>query len=458
MQLDSTSTPVSFDNDFVKSIAEDLQVGSISDQVAEAILSHVNYALRMALLYAKDNQIACARTEMQMEDVRIALRDLGVGTMIGFEAEAARRVKPKSKVTIEKTQNMFEVTDLKVDPIDEMYEADVLVTPHWLVIDGVQPAIPENPSKESDTVKKDEKKSTEDARLSSTLILKEIGKKVPKTEHVEVKTATTHTVPLEHQVFFREIMETVMCSDEAKRTMALATLKSDPGLQVLVPRFSNAFAEGVRCNLIQENVAFLIYLMRIMDSLVLNPNINLEKHLHEIIPAVTSCLVIRSIGVEGSREQPSWTLRDFCGKLLLKILTRYKLPQVRIRLFRVFAKIFQQPDPSIPSLYAVVHAVHLFGFEAVENIIFPNLGIIKTVLSKSQSRAGALKGKPESDPEQFGRQRLSDLVLKLMKNYVNSDRMPEKSLENCRLVFGPYGDEIYESISPEGRRRPQQYF
>ena len=93
MQLDNTSTPVSFDNEFVKvgfhpvsgnsatfqSIAEDLQVGSISDQVAEAVLSHVNYALRMALLYAKDNQIACARTEMQMEDVRIALRDLGVG-------------------------------------------------------------------------------------------------------------------------------------------------------------------------------------------------------------------------------------------------------------------------------------------------------------------------------------------------------------------------------------------
>ncbi|KAE9554185.1 hypothetical protein FO519_002606 [Halicephalobus sp. NKZ332] len=443
MQLDNTSTPVSFDNEFVKSIAEDLQIGSISDQVAEAILSHVNYALRMALLYAKDNQIACARTELQMEDIRIALRDLGVGTMIGFEAETARRVKPKSKITIEKAPNMFEVTDLKVDPIDEVYEADVLVTPHWLVIDGIQPAIPENPLKESDN-KKDEKKSTEEVRLSNTLILKEMAKKVPKAEHVEVKTTTTHTVPLEQQVFFKEIMETVMCSDEAKRTIALATLKSDPGLQILVPRFSNAFAEGVRCNLIQENVAFLIYLMRIMDSLVLNPNINLEKHLHEIIPAITSCLVIKSIGIEGSKEQPSWTLRDFCGKLLIKILTRYKLPQVRIRLFRVFSKIFQQPDPSIPSLYAVVHAVHLFGFEAVENIIFPNLGIVKSVLSKSQSRASSMKGKPESDPEQFGRQRLSDLVVRLMKNYMNSDRMPEKSLESCRLVFGPYGEEIYD--------------
>ena len=112
----------------------------------------------------------------------------------------------------------------------------------------------------------------------------------------------------------------------------------------------------------------------------------------------------------------------------------------------MFSKIFQQPDPSIPSLYAVVHAVHLFGFEAVENIIFPNLGVIKSVLSKSQSRAGALNGNPEGDPEQFGRQRLSDLVTKLMKNYANSDRMPEKSLEHCRLVFGPYGDQIYEYV------------
>lgn len=189
----------------------------------------------------------------------------------GFDSEIGRRMKHDSKIKFDKATDMFALNELIPEPLDEIIDADVVVAAHWLVIDGVQPLIPENP------IRNDSENYKSTSKLSNSLLLKDAGKKLPKQEHVQVKTVTTHTVSLEQQVYFKEIMEIIMCSDDPKRTAALAALRTDPGLQVLVPRFSNAFAEGVRCNLIQENVAILIYLMRIMDALVLNANVNLEK-------------------------------------------------------------------------------------------------------------------------------------------------------------------------------------
>lgn len=110
------------------------------------------------------------------------------------------------------------------------------------------------------------------------------------TEHVNIKTTTTHTLSLEQQVYYKEITEAIMGNDDQKRTEALHSLKTDAGIQPLVGRFSVAVAEGiklrfkkthsiigVRCNIVQHNLAFLIYLMRLVQSLVNNSTLSLDK-------------------------------------------------------------------------------------------------------------------------------------------------------------------------------------
>lgn len=70
---------------------------------------------------------------------------------------------------------------------------------HWLVISGVQPAIPENPPpKITGEVFSDE--PTEDKTIKtltrSTLFLNQFAKSMPKTEHVQIKSMTTHSLSL----------------------------------------------------------------------------------------------------------------------------------------------------------------------------------------------------------------------------------------------------------------------
>lgn len=87
---------------------------------------------------------------------------------------------------------------------------------------------------------------------------------------------------MEQQIYFKEITEACVGSDEQKRTEALNSLSTDPGLHQLLPRFIIFISEGVRLNITQFNMAILIYLMRIAKSLIDNKSIYLEKYVREI--------------------------------------------------------------------------------------------------------------------------------------------------------------------------------
>lgn len=59
---------------------------------------------------------------------------------------------------------------------------------------------------------------------------------------------------------------------------ALQSLAVDPGLHEMLPRMCTFIAEGVKVNVVQNNLAFLIYLMRMVKALLDNPTLFLEKY------------------------------------------------------------------------------------------------------------------------------------------------------------------------------------
>lgn len=52
----------------------------------------------------------------------------------------------------------------------------------------------------------------------------------------------------------------------------------DPGLHEMLPRMCTFIAEGVKVNVVQNNLALLIYLMRMVKALLDNPSLYLEKY------------------------------------------------------------------------------------------------------------------------------------------------------------------------------------
>ena len=178
---------------------------------------------------------------------------------------------------------------------------EVSIRSHWLSIDGVQPSVPENPPPISRDLQKLEsidptvKVSSILPKLKMNTDPGKIKSRVKAPEKVRIKEVTTHELSIEQQIYYKEITEACAGSDENRRVEALNSLVSDPGLYQMLPRLSNFIAEGVKCNIVQNNLALLIYLQRMIKSLMENTSLNLEKYLHELVPPLLSCIVSRQL-------------------------------------------------------------------------------------------------------------------------------------------------------------------
>ncbi|VDL73281.1 unnamed protein product [Nippostrongylus brasiliensis] len=150
---------------------------------------------------------------------------------------------------------------------------------HWLVIEGEQPRVPENPVISSMSSSGQDGGTTFQSASSDSVM--DDGNRVAriggKVEQAVSRPITTHSLSLEQQVFFRECVETVIGPNVEKRREVLHLLTSDPGLQSLVPRFAVLIFEGVRCNIVEQNLPILRNILSLVKSLIDNVNVNLDK-------------------------------------------------------------------------------------------------------------------------------------------------------------------------------------
>lgn len=109
------------------------------------------------------------------------------------------------------------------------------------------------------------------------------SQKLRNVETVHVKQLATHELSVEQQLYYKEITEACVGSDEARRAEALQSLSADPGLHEMLARMCTFIAEGVRVNVVQNHLALLIYLMRMVKALLDNPSLYLEKYVCSLL-------------------------------------------------------------------------------------------------------------------------------------------------------------------------------
>ncbi|MPC16697.1 Transcription initiation factor TFIID subunit 6 [Portunus trituberculatus] len=250
-------------------------------------------------------------------------------------------------------------------------------TAHWLAIDGVQPTIPENPP----PITKDlQKKDSVDpaAKLTAQQDHKDQkhihGRGMKSIETVKVKQLATHELSAEQQLYYKEITEACVGSDEPKRGEALHSLAFDPGLHQMVPRLCTFIAEGIRVNVVQKNLALLIYLMRMAKALLDNQTLYLEKYLHELVPSVMTCIVSRQLCMKPDMDN-HWALRDFAARLISQICKNYNTTTngLQTRITRVFSKCLNTERTPLSSVYGAVAGLSELGPEVTKVFVMPKL-------------------------------------------------------------------------------------
>jgi len=141
---------------------------------------------------------------------------------------------------------------------------------HWLVIEGVQPNIPENPAPHTLRPSFIPPSSTTTATPSS------------ETSTVTVETlegqkyTVKHHLSKEHQMYFETVSTCLFSKDVKAVQTALHSLKHDAGIQQLLPYFIQFIAEMVMKHLRQLN--YLVLLLKVVNALLMNPNLFIEPY------------------------------------------------------------------------------------------------------------------------------------------------------------------------------------
>lgn len=341
----------------IEVIAQSIGINNLSPDVALALAPDVEYRVREIMQEAIKCMRHSKRTVLTADDVDAALKLRNVEPIYGFASNDPLRFKRAAG-----HKDLFYVDDRDVE-FKDVIEAplpraplDTSIAVHWLAIEGVQPAIPENPPLEAWVAPSD-------------------GKKLdPKEEGlpIDIKLPVKHVLSRELQLYFEKIIElTTHQSETVLFKEALRSLATDAGLHPLVPYFTCFIADEVSRNL--NKFSLLFALMRIVWSLLQNPHIHIEPYLHQLMPSVITCLVAKRLGNRFSDNH--WELRNFAANLVATICQRFGhvYHNLQPRVTRTLLHAFLDPTKALPQHYGAIQGLAALGPRVVRLLILPNL-------------------------------------------------------------------------------------
>ncbi|XP_038887950.1 transcription initiation factor TFIID subunit 6-like isoform X2 [Benincasa hispida] len=305
------------------------------------------------------------RTTLTADDVDGALNLRNVEPIYGFASGGPLRFK---RAMGHRDLFYLEDKDLEFkDVIDAPLPKaplDTAVFCHWLAIEGVQPAIPENAPVEVILPPSDVRSSEQKDELP-----------------VDIKLPVKHILSKELQLYFDKITELVVSrSNTDLFKKALVSLATDSGLHPLVPYFTCYIADEVARGL--GDYSLLFALMRVVWSLLQNPHIHIEPYLHQMMPSVVTCLVAKRLGNRFTDNH--WELRDFAAKVVALICKRFGhvYNTLQTKLTKTLLNAFLDPKRSLTQHYGAIQGLAALGMNVVHLLILPNLepylGLLET--------------------------------------------------------------------------------
>lgn len=447
--------------DSIKLIAESAELGPITDEAAAFLSSLVAKKLRTLIEESDKFRSHFRRKKLLTKDIDYALKSLNIPPLLGFYSN---EIIP-FKFSTAGGREIFYYDDEEIDLTEVIARVnipklpqDIAIKSHWLAIDGVQPAIPENPP----PLDRDQQRldcidplrslssSANDKRVHHPVLKRGIeavptkrtvaGKNALRkhVEVVRVKQLATHELSVEQQLYYKEITEACVGSIEIRRQQALTSLSNDPGLHQMLPRLCTFISEGVKVNVIHSNLALLIYLMRMVKSLLENQTLYLEKYLHELCPTVITCIVSKQICIK--TEDNHYALRDFASKLLANMCKTYNSSanSLQTRITRLLCKALDLSALPLTSVYGALSALCELGTEVQRSLVLCRIKRIGERLKPPHER---------SEIEHLA-QRIRSLLLtnKYLPMTLKENRPPPDIVEDYTRDFGFLGSDLCAAV------------
>ncbi|CDH10096.1 probable TAF6-TFIID and SAGA subunit [Zygosaccharomyces bailii ISA1307] len=447
--------------DTVKDVAESLGVENISDDVLKALAMDVEYRILEIIEQAVKFKRHSKRDVLTTDDISKALRVLNVEPLYGYhDGSSFDQDVSFTKVQASGGQSVYYLNDEEVDfdklinePLPQVPRVPTFTT-HWLAVEGVQPAIIQNPNLKDIRLSQPpivrgaivtalndklineplpqvprvptftthwlavegvqpaiiQNPNLKDIRLSHPPIVRgaivtalndnsmqtstpsaaavSLGEEkdvqrmstVKPNQNIEVKPLVKHVLSKELQIYFNKVVSALTSKEQDDPTSqhmkaaALTSLKTDSGLHQLVPYFIQFIAEQITHNL--SDLDLLTTILEIIYSLLSNKSIFLDPYIHSLMPSILTLLLAKKLGGSPASDDPKEVreflektnaLRDFAASLLDYVLKKF--PQVykslKPRVIRTLLKTFLDTNRVFGTYYGCLRGVSVLESESI---------------------------------------------------------------------------------------------
>lgn len=368
--------------DSVKDAADFLNL-SVSDAVASALASDAEYRIHQIVEEAARFMRHGRRTTMTTSDIDQALRVLNVEPLYGhtpynppvFRRAAAYSTTGSSSAPANSGPVYF-IEDEEID-FDRVLREEKIALPksvnwtaHWLAVEGVQPLIPENPPaipRESDLEVFPKVLPQAQVNGASAPAATSAKKIQAQAQQQLVKQVLSK----ELQLYYGRLTSSLLppsSSDFAKRTAALASLRTDAGLQSLLPYLIRWVGEGVVGALregvpdTEEHGKVLEVLLDVIAAILENKTLFVEPYLHQILPSILSTLLHASLPSSHAKS-----LRTSASQTLSRLLTQHSTtyPSLAPRIMKTLLLALISPSKNSGTREGAIQGLVGVGKEAV---------------------------------------------------------------------------------------------
>lgn len=231
-----------------------------------------------------------------------------------------------------------------------------------MAVDGAQPHIEENPHR-------------------ATL------RKAAASEHESIPP----TFSKEVQHFYSRLCNILLACDEHSLHAVYSVLRTDNGLQMLLPYLSRFLCLQVKKHM--RSLHCLSVTVQAIRCIVFNPHIVLSNHLEQLMPALLTSVLGSKLSA--SPWEDHWALRRDAAETVARVCSKYRdaFPDLQAQVCKTYLKELRANKSaagpvSFPSLFGSIVGLSALGHSVVRAVLLQELlelervaGLVDTVVS-----------------------------------------------------------------------------